>query len=844
MHSLNATHTWARLVRRTGLTYFILFAGAAAIFLFFGPILLKLLNEMSRAAGYRLVSPHTGTFWLVLTISMMTNISLLAWLLRRDPFRNYGYFRPLIMSKYTSALLGLILFLGVHVSETIAAVPGAGSLTIFVIFCADFPLGLWAHYLYRRGAPYQRTEMRARYMGTPAPESREEAIRGLANEPSNRLRANRLARMAIRLGVPTRWTESSAFREDVYLFGRPFAQGRGRGVMGVLFDTFIAFASWKPVFAIMEFAARFLPSAGRASIVGRVAPTLAFSNPDPMQADGEIYEPIIKSPKRKNALIDLTNPRGKLKDKIDFHYGFGNEAGHGDSQAMDAALAGDPPDYICIGSGPGSAAAIVGLLEEQPGARVWILDQGDYFTQDEYDSMSPLRSVMSSYLDNGFSPIVNSPGRVTVGVAPAVWGGGSDIFSGTAVKNEAWYISRMGMDEKEYNRYYKLIAGECDIGPQKWELVSEAQKRFWKGAKHEGHTPFLLHKFGRNLDEGRGRDYAGAKGRIPYLDKLITGAYSRKKGAVPPRGIANCRVTRLRTGRNGAARNDINEIEVEFLGRADRKSLGRRTIRIAANTRILLGAGSPGNYKLLGTCGIKSKQGRGVLHQYTTEVLGLFDDEMPANGNPQALGVEIAAEEVAGDKTTRRIVLEGAHPGRAVLSGIGAPGPVRDVMALRAAQKRIGCMGVMFTEETPGRHKAPLGATITLQSFTPGDRERLLVGVESALRIWSAAGASALGLNVPVPFKSRDPELRAIGFFRGDEIESALEHIRRHPPQMQTFYRTGNLHGILAEDTGAHPELNNVFVVSEDSIPAGPGVNPTLALLIQARRAGRNIARK
>ena len=144
---------WIRLARGTGLVYVFLFVGGACLFLFSGGYLLQNINELSAKVFTDLPAESVpGRFWLVLTLSMMTNISLLSWFIWKNPVRYYSYFAPLCMSKFTSAAFGLIFFLWYFIFPDALQLQGAGSLATLVIFMTDFPLGLWALHLRKQGA--------------------------------------------------------------------------------------------------------------------------------------------------------------------------------------------------------------------------------------------------------------------------------------------------------------------------------------------------------------------------------------------------------------------------------------------------------------------------------------------------------------------------------------------------------------------------------------------------------------------------------------------------------------------------------------------------------------------
>lgn len=615
--------------------------------------------------------------------------------------------------------------------------------------------------------------------------------------------------------------ESQEYRENIYYLSRLLSKNAKR-ILGFL----LRLTSIKIIYTLVMLLTKYSKTAGKLSILYRLPQTLAYSQKQFLLKDKEKYTVIAKSKKFERHL--KKHSEKKLKN---FYHLFGYHKDDALGQNISDATSGDLPEYFCIGSGPGVVSTIKGILSKKPQATFWVVDMGDYFSQEQFFSLTPMQSVLRSYVGGGFSPIFNGATDMTVSVAPSVFGGGAEIFSGTAIKNSPWYIKKMGLQHSYYDDLYKKISHECNVGLQKMNLVSQGQKRFWQGALKENYRPFLLGKFGYQFDEGRGRDYAGFKGRIPYLEQFLSDP------KINIRGIANCRVAKLKINNQ-----KITGITLEFLGKIDRQVLAIKELNFSKYTKVLLGAGSLGNFKLLKRSGIAKLQGYGITHQYTAEILGLFEDELPANGNPQAIGVVLKPESSDSENPQRQIIIEGAHPGRAILSTIGT-GPVQNVPALRSLQKNIGCMGVLITEEKKGKHKLIGSTPITTQKYTKVDKNKIYWGVEQAMKIWQQSGAKAVGVNSPVFYKSKNKLMRDTGFIEVNEIDKAMRHIRKSGVQTQTFYRTGNFHGLLDQKTGQHPQLYNGFIVSEDSIPPGPGINPTYGLMIQARHSGENIAR-
>ncbi len=581
----------------------------------------------------------------------------------------------------------------------------------------------------------------------------------------------------------------------------------------LLLWVFFLILSFPLIFFFLLWGSKVSSSLGKVTLLYRLILSLFFSQKKILEEDQEIYSPRVSSRHFQKFLQEHTPE--KYTGKLCYQFQEGEKSPF-DKEA---------PEYLCIGSGPSVASFLKGLWERKPHASVWVLEKGDYFTQEEYFSQTPLQVVLQTYRDWGFSPIFHNPTNISVSLAPSVFGGGADIFSGTVMHplREEEYLKKMEFSPQEYRTYYRQIAKECHIGRKKYSLINRPQQLFLEGAKKKGYPSFLLEKFGTHLDEGWGREYAGIKGRIPYMEEFLR---DPKKNLL---AFANVKVERLLV-----EKGKIYAIEVSLLDRKSRKPITREKISLSPHTKVILGAGSLGNYELLSKSGFSKLHGTpGVKHQLTVEILGLFEEEMPANGEQQAIGVRLFPK----DSPLEDILIEGAQPERGVLTGVGAP-PVKNPVLLREKQKYIGCIGVMITEKFHGKHKRFSSWVFTQEKLDKEDKAKLLIGIEKAIEIWKEAGAIGCALNLPRVFPSKDRKLREIGFFRPEEVNEVIYFTRKAFPQIQTFYRTGHLYSVVDTRTGKHPEVENLYVVSEDSLPPGPGGNPTLPLMIQARRKG------
>jgi hypothetical protein len=630
-----------------------------------------------------------------------------------------------------------------------------------------------------------------------------------------------------RLGMPPAWAETQDFENNIVrLF---VSTGKNAASLFVI----AALAATHP-----RLSKYLLALSGRSSAIGGIltAPRIFLAPLLDQEAAAveppERYAPMSGyTPAYHPEPLDLTEPR--FADR--FFYEWQTDDGSVDEAAIDRALAAVTPDIVAIGSGPACSAALTSIFDARPNTRALVFDLGDYYRQRDYDGRTPQAACFETYRKGGAMPILNGPTRVTVNFVPQVWGGGAEIFSGTAHPLADWYLDRMPMTHEELKRHEARVRLDCRISRTPWEILNDGQKRYYSAAEALGYKPYLLEGFGRGGDPGNGRCYAGKKERIPYLDNLF-----RKDVALV--GLANCRIDTVLREPDGT----VAALELSFVSRSSRQVIATRLFELPKKCRVLLGASSMGDQRILAASGdpIALSGHAGVLHQYTCEVAALFDEPLSANGIPQGIGVPIAPDEHKDGDVVRRITIEGAHPGRPLLASLGVPF-ASERMKTWQATPRIATMGPLFTESRPGVQITQNGdRELTLQRLTKDDFERAAMATEAALRIWVKAGARGLCLNTPARFSSKDKELDALGFVSPSELDAYLQFCRKHPPVMQVFYRTGHRFGTVDAASGEVRGFKGLHLVGEDVIPPGPGVNPTLGILMLAHHYGEAVAER
>ncbi len=635
----------------------------------------------------------------------------------------------------------------------------------------------------------------------------------------------RVKEIVRRQGLPDAWLETETFRRNlVRMFTAVGTETRA------LILQVADLVSRPNVAARLRSMSQRYDSAGALMTLARTLLIPAFDQPLCETDPAERYEPMAGyAPAYIYDALDLAAPAFASR----FFYEHETASGEVDEEAIDRALSAVSPEVVAIGSGPACATALSMIQRSRPNTAILVLDLGDHFSQADYDARSPSAVGFETLRQGGSQIIFNGLGRASANFIPQVWGGGAEIFSGTAHALPDWYLERMPMRADDRARHEAQIRQDCRIATTPWDILNDAQKRFFRGAEGLGFAPYLLDGFGRGGDSGNGRCYAGKKGRIPYLDHVF-----RNSDAVF--GIANCRVDAIRRRPDG----HVAALELSFISRRTRRPIATRTLELGGNVRVLLGAGSLGDQRVLAQSGeaIALSRRPGVLHQYTCEIAALFDEPLSSNGIPQGIGMQIAPDEMLPDgEVRRRVCIEGAHPGRALLCALGVPHAGDRVESWRV-MPRVGSVGLMFTESKPGVQLVLGGSDLTLQRLVAHDYARAALALEQGMRIWAKAGARGVALNQPSAFVSKHAELQQMGFVGVDEIDALMRHVKKHPPIMQVFYRTGHRFGAVNPENGAVRGFSGLHLVGEDVIPPGPGVNPTLAILMVARSYGEAIA--
>ncbi|MBI5497870.1 MAG: hypothetical protein HY904_22875 [Deltaproteobacteria bacterium] len=115
-----------------------LYVAGGLLFLLGQPWLFDVFHLATRPLGLMDTPAPTERFWLALAVSMMVMLCVCCELVRRDPVGHLDFCIPVIMSKFTSTVLGLAFF-----------VLAARHSAYLVIGLTDLPLGVITLVLWR-----------------------------------------------------------------------------------------------------------------------------------------------------------------------------------------------------------------------------------------------------------------------------------------------------------------------------------------------------------------------------------------------------------------------------------------------------------------------------------------------------------------------------------------------------------------------------------------------------------------------------------------------------------------------------------------------------------------------
>jgi choline dehydrogenase-like flavoprotein len=481
-------------------------------------------------------------------------------------------------------------------------------------------------------------------------------------------------------------------------------------------------------------------------------------------------------------------------------------------------------DVAVIGTGAGGAVVAAELAEA--GARVVVLEEGEYHTGHDFTAR-PMEQVRMLYRDSGLTGAIGNS-FIGIPVGRTV-GGTTTVNSGTCWRAPEEVLRRW---EQEFGipsladgglrPEFERVERTLHVAPAPEELLGASGRLFRRGCQALG---FRGEPIPRNAVDCHGTGVC-AFGCPRDAKQSMNVSY------VPRALRAGARIhVRARADRvlieSGRATGAVAE-------RLDRngRGTGERIWLLADRTVICAGAlHTPVLLKRSGAAWRSGPVGRHLRIHPATRVLALFDEPVRSwEGVPQSYHVHEFEPE--------GILLQGmvVPPG---LHAVSVPGFGWTHKQRMAAFARMASFGVLISDTSSGRVFAMGRGPLVWYWMSRSDAHRLLRGISLAARVFFAAGAREV-----YPGVRRRPVLHSMR-----EAE-ALEHLRVRAPDidMMAFHPLGTARmGSYPERCAVDPSgqtygVSGLYVADASIFPGSTRINPQITIMALATRIAAGIA--
>ena len=485
-------------------------------------------------------------------------------------------------------------------------------------------------------------------------------------------------------------------------------------------------------------------------------------------------------------------------------------------------------DVCVIGSGAGGAVVAKELAEA--GRSVLIIEEGDYFTQDDFRG-PPLERVLRTYRDQGTTMAYGRP-VIPVPLGKAV-GGTTVINSGTCFRPTEKVLRRWsseygleGYEPESLAPTFDRVEQILHVMPVPWEVIGKNAEVFDRGVRALG-----LHgePIRRNI-----RDCCGcgvcAFGCPSDAKQAMHVSYLPLAAARGARIMARCRAERL-VVKNGR----ITGVEATILDRSSDAVRGRLHVRADV---VVVAAGAIHTPLLLRANGIGRRSGQLGRNLRLHPALGVsaqFDEELFAwRGTLQSYFVDHLVE-----SDDVMIEVTNPIPGMHVAAGRSIGAATKDALA---AYKHLAVAGLFVSDSSSGRvvqinrHGRPL----ILYALNRKDTRRLIRGMALVAEIFLAAGGRHVQVELPglrqVTSRADLDVLRTADRW-GPE---ALSPTGFHP--MGTCRMGPKPDRSVVDLSGQTHDVQGLYVADASLFPTCLGVNPQVTIMAFATRIAQHIA--
>ena len=478
-------------------------------------------------------------------------------------------------------------------------------------------------------------------------------------------------------------------------------------------------------------------------------------------------------------------------------------------------------DVCIVGSGAGGAVVAKELAEA--GCRVAVVEEGAYFTQQDF-SGSLFERVQRLYRDQGTTVALGWP-PIPLPVGKAV-GGTTVVNSGTCFRTppavlEAWGREH-GLDDADpaaMRPRFERVEAAINARPVPWHLLGKNATTF-----HRGVAALGLHgaPINRNIGDCHGCGVC-AFGCPSDAKQAMHLSYLPRAEARGAAIYARCRAERLLL-----AGDRVQGVEAAILDDANGEQ-GR--LRIRARVTVLA-AGALHTPLLLRRSALARSRhvGRHLRIHPAVAVAGVFAEEIHAwRGTLQSYYVDDLLD-------SEGLMIEVTSPLPALTAG-GHPAVGRDAQDLLAHYRHLVSAGVFVSDRSEGR-VAGVRAPRVFYRLGTDDTRRLVRGIASIARILFAAGAKSVHAGIAGQTNLTHPR---------DAATLTEIPVRPAALALTGWHPMGTCRMSRSPETGAVGPYGEVFgasglyVADASVLPSCIGVNPQVTIMAFATRAAEHL---
>jgi choline dehydrogenase-like flavoprotein len=487
-------------------------------------------------------------------------------------------------------------------------------------------------------------------------------------------------------------------------------------------------------------------------------------------------------------------------------------------------------DVVIVGSGAGGA--VVASILAEAGYSVIVLEEGPYYTPEQYGAFRPTECMRRIWREAGLLAAFGLGQTPVIGLSAGRCVGGSSVLTGGVCfripsdVHERW-DRELGLNDLAENHFesaYRDVERKIRVREVPEDMRSRSTDKFVEGAARLG-VP--MHSMRRNTDGcvGNARCNFGCPSRAKMS---VDVSYLPTALAHGARVVSDALVTRIVVERGRAT-----GIEGKLLDAADGGP--GSAFRVRAGT-VVVACGTLHTPILLGKSGLGKKAtalGRNVTLHPAVRVSALFDDVLDGwNGALQS----VYSNHFADDGIT----LVGVYsPVNVLAAGLPGLGPAHRRIVADTAHH--GVFGALIHDEGGGTVRAGTGREpILTYRMAPQDLVRLRRAMAILAEMAFAAGAR----EVYSPIFGHGPVRSLAEMRRLVETVDArrIECLAFHPlgsARMSNDIRRG-----VVKPSGETYEVRDLYVADGSILPTSIGVNSQLPIMAMATRIGWQLAER